>query len=135
MFTKNISKTARIDGILVLCIYLISPLLVLGWLLFIFAYFLGIVPGTSSILGFLIIVAFSGGGNFTIFYEIATAIYLDHLRGVEGNRIRLLPLIYMHFFVSMFAITIAFLEQITVDRFKKELHWERTHHPSRKMLP
>jgi len=95
------------------------------------AYFLNVIPGSSGVLGFLIIISFSGAGNFTVFYEIGTALHLDNLQGVEGNRIRLLPLIYLSFFVSMFAITKAFIEQITIDRFRKAIVWDRTDHPSR----
>jgi hypothetical protein len=80
----------------------------MGWLLFFIAYFFNITPGSSSILGFLIIISFSGAGNFTIFYEIATAAHLDNLRGVEGSRIRLLPVIYLNFFVNMVVISGAY---------------------------
>lgn len=131
LFDKQLSPLARYDGVLLLATYLISPLLLIGWVLLIVAYFLDVVPAASGVLGFLIIISFSGAGNFTVFYEIGTALHLDNLQGVEGNRIRLLPLIYMSFFVSMFAITKAFIEQITVDRFRKGVVWVRTDHPSR----
>ena len=131
LLDKELNLSSRIDGLFLLFTFLISPLLLLGWLLFLLTYFLDITPGTSNILGFLIIISFGGVGNFTIFYEIATAVHLDNLRGVEGSRIRLLPLIYLNFFVNMVVITAAFLEQVTVDRFKKGLVWDRTYHPSR----
>ena len=131
LLDKELNLSSRIDGLFLLFTFLISPLLFLGWLLFLVTYFLDITPGSSDILGFLIIISFSGVGNFTIFYEIATAVHLDNLRGVEGSRIRLLPLIYLNFFVNMVVITAAFIEQITVDRFKKTLVWHRTYHPSR----
>ena len=131
LFNENLSLMTRIDGVFLLFTYLISPLLLMGWILFLMAYFLNITPGSSSIFGFLIIISFGGSGNFTIFYEIATAVHLDNLRGVEGSRIRLLPLIYLNFFVNMVVISAAFIEQITIDRFKKTLVWHRTDHPGR----
>ena len=131
LFNHQLSLLARYDGILLLCIFLVSPLLALGWVLFLLAYLLGVVPAAAGILGFLTIIACSGAGNFTIFYELAIAIHLDNLKGIRGNRIRLLPLIYMSFFVSMFAITMALIEQLTVDRFRKKIVWERTDHPKR----
>ena len=124
----------RIDSIFLLCTFLISPLLLMGWILFLVTYFLNITPGSANIFGFLIIISCSGVGNFTIFYEIATAAHLDNLRGVEGSRIRLLPLIYLNFFVTMIVISAALIEQLTIDRFKKNLIWHRTDHPKRPSL-
>lgn len=132
LFNKKLSLSARIDGLFLLFTFLISPLLLIGWILFILTYFLDIAPGSSNILGFLLIISFSGAGNFTIFYEIATAAHLDNLRDVEGSRIRLLPFIYFNFFVNIIDISAAFIEQITIDRFKKTYDWKRTEHPSRK---
>ena len=131
LFNKKLSLSARIDGLFLLFTFLISPLLLTGWILFILTYFLDIAPGSSNILGFLLIISFSGAGNFTIFYEIATAAHLDNLRNVEGSRIRLLPFIYFNFFVNIIDISAAFIEQITIDRFKKTPDWKRTDHPSR----
>ena len=135
LFDKKLNLLARIDGVFLLFTFLISPLLLLGWILYLLTYFLDITPGSSNILGFLVIISFSGVGNFTIFYEIATAVHLDNLRGVEGSRVRLLPLIYINFFVNMFVISMAFVEQITIDRFKKTIVWSRTEHPKRQMPP
>lgn len=131
LFDKQLTFFQRIDGFLLLCIYLISPMLVLGWALFLASYLLNIVPGSSTLFGFLVIVSITGLGNATFFYEIATALYLDNLRNVQGNRIRLLPLMFFNCFVSMFSISMAFLEQITVDRYKKNLVWKRTEHVRR----
>lgn len=130
-FRRRTSMFEKIDGVLLLNLFMISPILLLGWTLYLIAYFLNVVPGVTSLFVFLILISYSGIGNFTIFYEISTAIHLDNLRDVRSNRIRLLPLNYMNFFVSMFVISKAFLEQITVDRFKKGIHWDRTEHVSR----
>jgi len=129
---KKLSLMTRIDSVFLLCTFLISPLLLIGWVLFLVTYFLNITPGSASIFGFLIIISCSGVGNFTIFYEIATAVHLDNLRGVEGSRIRLLPLMYLNFFVNMVVISAAFIEQLTSDRFKKTIDWRRTEHPERR---
>lgn len=131
LFNKQLPLVTRLDGTFLLFTFLVSPLLLTGWILFLLAYFLDIVPFSSSILMFLATISFSGLGNFTIFYEIATAIHLDNLRDVEGSRIRLLPFIYLTFFVNMIAVSSACFEQITIDRFRKKLVWQRTFHPTR----
>jgi cellulose synthase/poly-beta-1,6-N-acetylglucosamine synthase-like glycosyltransferase len=123
---KKLSFFAKIDGLLLLTIYLLSPLLLIGWILFIIAFYLNILAFSSTILIFLTIISFSCSGNFSLFFEIATAVHLDSLRGVKCNRIRLLPMNYLNFFVSMFAISAALLQQITVGLFKKEVVWIKT---------
>ncbi|MGQ3887984.1 glycosyltransferase [Legionella sp. CNM-1927-20] len=128
IFGRNLTLVQRLDGLLLLFLYLVSPLLFIGWLLFILAYYLDIVPGASTILGFLIIISFSGAGNFTIFHEISTGIFLDNLRNIRANRMRLLPFSYFNFFVSLIVLTKVFIKQITVDLFKKDIVWVRTEH-------
>lgn len=131
LFYKKLSLWQRIDAILLLCIYLISPFLLMSWILFLLSYLLNIVPGSSTIFGFLMIVSITGLGNVTFFYEIATALYLDNLRHVKGNRIRLVPFMFLNCFVSMITISRGFFEQITTDRFKKKIVWQRTEHKAR----
>lgn len=125
-FNKKINYIAKIDGLFLLCIYLLSPLLLLGWILFIMAFFLNILLFTKTVLIFLIIISFCCTGNFSLFFEVSTAVHLDGLRGIKNNRIRLLPMNYLNFFVSMIALSSALLEQITVDLFKKEIVWIKT---------
>lgn len=132
IFGRHLNIIQRIDGLLLLFLYLVSPMLLIGWVLFIIAYFLNIVQGASGILGFLIIISFSGIGNFTIFFEISTGVYLDNLRDVKANRVRLLPFNYFNFFVSLIILSRAFLMQITLDLFKKDVVWVRTEHKHRK---
>lgn len=133
IMNKKLNAAARIDGALLLGVFLISPVLLFGWVLFLVAYYLDIMPGfLTGVFAFFIAVSFSGVGNFTIFYELSTAVYLDNLRNVKGNRIRLLPFSYFSFFISMFILSKAFFEQITIDQIKKGVSWERTDHPKRK---
>lgn len=132
VLNKKLNLAARIDGALLLGVFLISPVLLFGWVLFLIAYYLDIMPGLTGVLAFFIAVSFSGVGNFTVFYELSTAVYLDNLRNVRGNRIRLLPFSYFSFFIGMFILSKAFFEQITIDKMKKGISWERTDHPKRK---
>jgi len=131
LFNNRLKLWARIDGVLLLCTFLISPLLLSGWVIFTIAYLFNIIPGVSTVLEFIILIFFIGMGNFTIFFEIAAAVHLDNLRDVIGNRIRLLPFAYLNFFVSMFVLSFALIEQMTIDLFKKGVHWQRTEHEAR----
>lgn len=131
LLNRELTYLQLIDGILLLGIYLISPLLLAGWVFFLLSYLLNIVPGSSTIFGFLIIVSITGLGNATFFYEITTALYLDSLRNIRSNRIRLVPLMFLNCLVSMVTISRSFLEQITIDIFRKSIVWQRTEHTAR----
>jgi cellulose synthase/poly-beta-1,6-N-acetylglucosamine synthase-like glycosyltransferase len=132
LLNKNLRLWARLDGVLLLFTFCISPVLLLGWIIFMVDYFFNTTPGLSSIFQVIMLISFIGIGNFTIFFEIATAVHLDNLRDVEGKRIRLLPFAYLHFFVSMFCITMALIEQLTIDKIlKKGIVWHRTEHVTR----
>lgn len=132
MTNKNLPIPTRIDGVLLLFTFFISPVLFTGWVIFILNYFFNTAPGVSGVFGFILLISFIGLGNFTVFFEIAVGVHLDNLRGVKGDRIRLLPFTYLQFFVSMIAITMALIEQLTIDRFKKGIVWHRTEHLARK---
>jgi cellulose synthase/poly-beta-1,6-N-acetylglucosamine synthase-like glycosyltransferase len=131
LFNNRLTIWTRIDGLLLLLTFLISPLLLVGWALFTIAYLFNIIPGVSTLFQFIILIFFVGVGIFSIFFEIATAVHLDNLRDVVGKRIRLLPFAYLNFFVSMFVISFALIEQLTIDLFRKGVHWQRTEHEAR----
>ncbi len=132
IFNRDINFFARLDGMLLLCLFVVSPLLLFGWFLFLLAFYLNLISWPGSILALLAIISCGGAGNFSLFYEVSTAVHLDNLRGVQGNRIRLLPISYFNFFVSLFALSGAFFEQITTDQVKKELVWDKTERYHRK---
>jgi len=114
----------KLDGWLLLNVYLMSPVLLLGWLLAMALWYLGETrPGLIVIL---LVTSYSALGNFAIFFEVSAASYLDGSRA----RVRLLPLIMLGFLVGLFAISQETLLQILLPRRPgARVRWRKTEHP------
>jgi cellulose synthase/poly-beta-1,6-N-acetylglucosamine synthase-like glycosyltransferase len=109
----------KLDGALLLGVYTMSPILVLGWLIGIVLWYLGVTkPG---LLVILLVVSYSALGNFATFFEIAAAAHLDGSR----NRIRLLPFVFLGFLVSLFGVSRATVSQLLPHRTRR-LRWHKT---------
>jgi cellulose synthase/poly-beta-1,6-N-acetylglucosamine synthase-like glycosyltransferase len=111
----------KLDGLLLLHIYMMSAVLLLGWSLGIVLWYLGInEPGLIVILA---VTSYSTLGNFAAFYEIAAAAHLDGSR----QRLRLLPFILLGYLVSLVAVTRATLTN-ALSRRGPEVRWHKTEH-------
>jgi len=117
----NVGLFEKIDGLLLLCIYAMSPVLLMGWLAAIYLFFAG-EHLLSGVLGLLAITSFGALGNFAAYFEIAAAAKLDG----SHQRIRLLPLNIINFLFSLLAITRATLSLIALRGIVGEVIWYRT---------
>ena len=113
---------ARVDGLLLLGVYIMSPLLMLGWFVSVALLFVSREPLIEGALGLFALVAYSALGNFAAFFEIGAAVRLDGNR----RRIRLLPLNLFGFLVSMVAISRATVSQWIDGLLQRELIWDKT---------
>ncbi len=120
--TSGLRWPERIDGLALLGIYAVAPLLICGWLIATTLYFFYPSPLVDTFVGLFILMSFSALGNFGAFFEVAAATYLDGKR----KHIRLLPLMYLSFIVSVFAISQASIVQLFDNLRKRELKWEKT---------
>ncbi len=93
------------DGVLLLGVYLMGPVLLLGWVLAVVLFYTGVQLGGG--LTVLALGAFTTLGNFAAFFEIAAAARLDGSR----QRIRLLPLTLFGFTVSLISVSHAAWQQ------------------------
>ena len=118
---RNVGLFEKIDGLLLLFIYAMSPVLLMGWLAALFLFFAG-EHLLSGVLGILALTSFGALGNFAAYFEIAAAVKLD------GNqqRIRLLPLNIVNFLFSLLAITRATLSLIALRGMISEIIWYKT---------
>jgi cellulose synthase/poly-beta-1,6-N-acetylglucosamine synthase-like glycosyltransferase len=120
----------KLDGILLLGVYVISPLLLLGSLMGIILWFLG--EPHAALLYILLVTPYSTLGNFAIFYEITAAAQLDG----GGERIRLLPFIFFGFLISLFSVSRAAFAQVGVNGnnnhngSNNEVVWDKTERTS-----
>jgi len=123
MTRRTVPLREKIDGLLLLGVYAMSPLLLFGWILAIILFYFSTNSWLTGIIALFSLMAYSALGNFAAFFEIGSACYLDGSK----ERIRLLPLNYFGFLVSLLAISRASFNQIIFDWcFKRKLVWDKT---------
>lgn len=117
----HLRRTVVFDGLLLLGVFAVGPLLLLGWGIAITLFFMGVIPlhGFLALLG---ITAYGTLGNFAAFFEVATAARLDGTLG----RIRLLPFLAVGFLVSLISVSRATLAQLVLPRPKAPRSWDKT---------
>ncbi len=118
----HISWRERIDGLFLLAVFAMSPLLLLGWVVNIVLLYRGENQFLSGWLAAFTVMAFGALGNSAAFFEISSAVHLDGSR----NRVRLLPLNLFGFLVSLISIALGSFEQVRDALLRKELHWDKT---------
>ncbi len=116
------SFAEKLDGVMLLNIYMMSPVLLLGWGVGTVLWYMGICkPGLIVIL---LVTAYSTLGNFATFFEVSTAAYLDGSRG----RIRLMPFLLLGFLVNLVSVTRATLAPLFSRQPREDVSWHRTDH-------
>ncbi len=123
LMSRTTKLREKLDGVLLLGVFVMSPLVLLGWLLAIFLYYFSSNDWLAGVLLLFSLIGYSSLGNFAVFFEIGAAVYLDG----NVNRIRLLPFNYLGFLVSLVSISRATFTQMIEDRlFKRTLVWDKT---------
>lgn len=121
--SRSAGVAERVDGLLLLGIYLMAPLLLLGWVISTLLYFTVSMSWLAPAWVALGYVMHSALGNFATFFEIAAATRLDR----SQRRIRLLAFNWLGFIVSVMAIVRAGWEQAVLDRRPgRALVWDKT---------
>lgn len=119
----SLSLIERVDGFLLLGVYMMSPILLFGWVLSLLMYFTVSMQVLAPAFLLIAFMAHSALGNFAAFFEIATAVHLDR----SQQRIRLLAFTFMGFIVSAVAIAQSVWEQLLWDRLPgRGFHWDKT---------
>jgi cellulose synthase/poly-beta-1,6-N-acetylglucosamine synthase-like glycosyltransferase len=111
----------RLDGTLLLGVYIMAPVTLVGWMLALAVFYRGIAP-LHGVIVLLSLTAYAAIGNLAAFFEIAAAVRLDGNR----KRIALLPFLILGFAVSIFSVSRAAIGQ-TIDAITgAEFHWDKT---------
>jgi len=122
LFGKHLATfRERVDGLLLLGVYVMAPVTIIGWLLALAVFYQGVNP-LHGIIALLSITAYAAVGNFAAFFEIAAAARLDSSR----ERVRLLPLLMLGFLVSIVAVSRAVISQLMDFLTGAQLHWDKT---------
>jgi len=122
IFNTKLRTRERLDGAVLLAVFMMSPILIVGWVLATVLFFISPQHWVLGWLAFFALVAHSSLGNNAAFFEIAAATYLDGNR----NRIRLLPLSMLGFLISMVTISKAAIKQLFDYFRRRELIWHKT---------
>jgi len=117
----HLRRRTVVDGLLLLGIFAVGPLLLLGWALAVALYYMG-VPLSSGVYLILAVAMYSTLGNFAAFFEVAAGARLDGSRA----RIRLLPFLIVGFLVSLVSVSWATLVQMATSWRKNDQRWEKT---------
>lgn len=112
----------RIDGLLLLFVFLIPLLMLVGWALVLGLYFLNAGSMLSQLIPVFALMVYGTLGNFAAFFEIVIAVLIDGNR----RRLRLLPFNILGFLVSLFATSGATCSLLLDAVFKREMVWEKT---------
>lgn len=117
----HLSRWLVLDGLLLLGVFAVGPLLLLGWGIAIALFFMGVIP-LHGFVALLAITAYGTLGNFAAFFEVATAARLDGTLG----RIRILPFLAFGFLVSLISVSRATLAQAFLPRPREPRTWDKT---------
>jgi cellulose synthase/poly-beta-1,6-N-acetylglucosamine synthase-like glycosyltransferase len=120
---RTLTLTEKLDGFLLLGVYMMSPILLMGWVLSVLMYFTVSFQLLAPALLMMAFMAHSALGNFAAFFEIATAVHLDR----SQKRVRLLAFSFLGFIVSAVAIARSVVDQLLLDRLSgSKFHWDKT---------
>ncbi|NNM33007.1 MAG: glycosyltransferase family 2 protein [Gemmatimonadetes bacterium] len=110
----------KVDGTLLLGVYMMSPVLLVGWTLAMVLWYLG--ENRPGLLIVLAVASYSTIGNFATFFEVAAATHLDGTR----ERARLIPFILLGFLVTILSVTRGTLSQLLPQHPERALRWHKT---------
>ncbi|MBC7599957.1 MAG: glycosyltransferase family 2 protein [Polaromonas sp.] len=120
--SSYLTLSQRVDGLLLLFVFVIPLVMLTGWFLALGLYFLNAGSLLSQLLPIFALMIYGTLGNFAAFFEIVVAVLIDGNR----KRLRLLPFNMLGFLVSLFAISGA-VWSLIIDRiFKREMVWDKT---------
>ena len=118
--SRRVRALEKLDGELLLGVYMMSPLLLLGWAVAMTLWYLGVnEPGLIIVL---VVTCYSTIGNHATFFEVAAATHLDGSR----QRARLIPFILMGFLVTIVSVTKGTFTQVVSNGVGGGVHWHKT---------
>ena len=120
--SKYLTWGQRLDGLLLLFVFVIPLIMLTGWGLALGLYFLNAGSLLSQLIPVFALMVYGTLGNFAAFFEIVVAVLIDGNR----RRLRLLPFNMLGFLISLFAISGAVWSLLIDKVFKREMVWDKT---------
>ncbi|MHB1680286.1 MAG: glycosyltransferase family 2 protein [bacterium] len=125
--TKHLNFYQKIDGILLLLVYLIPFIFLLGILDSIVLFFIGEMNLVNYVIVYLLIGMYVTFGSFAPFYQIGIGAFLDR----TSYRIRLLPFFFFIFIFNLWFISMGFIESVIDIISGRKVVWHKTKRYSR----
>jgi len=120
--SKQLNWKEKVDGALLLWIYLIPMLVVLGVFDGLALFFLGRMTLVEGIAFFVFVVAYNSFGNFAPFYEIGAGSLLDGSK----DRMKLLPFFLFNFAFNTWVISLGSARGIFSKATGRCVQWQKT---------
>lgn len=131
LLSRHVGWRERIDGLMLLGIFLNQPLMLLGWLLVLALYYLRGLDHLAQWMPLPVLAAHSLLGGMAVFMHTAFAVLLDGHR----ERLRLLPLQGFGFLVSLPVMSRALLSAVRDQVVHRELVWDKTRRYTQQVTP
>jgi cellulose synthase/poly-beta-1,6-N-acetylglucosamine synthase-like glycosyltransferase len=122
VFSKKLNFWQKIDGLLLLTVYMQPFSIFLGLIDSFLLFFLGETEIVNSYLFLLFMFAYGCFGNFAPFFEIGTALVLDGAR----QKVFLLPLMFFEFIFNIIYTSLGFLDAVMDAITKRTVSWQKT---------
>lgn len=122
IFTPHMTVKEKVDGLLLLLVYVIPFLMLLGQLVATALFFLHEMDILSGWWALLFIGAYCSFGNFAPFYEIGTALKMDGI----AKEINILPLLVYNFYFYMWNISRGFIDAVADLITGRQIVWAKT---------
>ncbi len=120
--TDHLNFKEKVDGVLLLLIYLIPLVMIIGIPVSLMLFFLGQMNLIDFIFIFILVAAYNSFGNFAPFYQIGTAAYID---GVT-DRLKLLPLFFFCFLFNVLYISKGSASAFLDILLNRNPEWQKT---------
>ena len=120
--SRHVHWRERLDGLLLLGLFLNQPLMLLGWVLVLVLYYLCGLDALAQWVPTPVLAVHALLGGLAVFMHTAFAVLLDGHR----LRLRLLPLQLPAFLASLPVMTLALLSAIRDQFGQRELVWAKT---------
>lgn len=131
MRSPTVTWQERLDGLLLLGIFLNAPLMLLGWGLVLGLYYLHGFDAVGQWISAFALVLQACLGTFAVFMHTTFAVLLDGHR----ERLRLLPLQGASFLASLPVMTRALLGALLDQITRREIVWAKTRRYATKVNP
>ncbi|MGH7707739.1 MAG: glycosyltransferase [Vulcanimicrobiaceae bacterium] len=122
--SRRLSSWQKVDGMLLLGVYVVPPLLLTGLTSQVLLILLGDATALQSVVIGIIVVMYSAFGNFAPIFEVGAAEILDGGR----QRLYLLPLLFLLFLYNSWCVTLGMLDALGNAIWRREQAWEKTAH-------